>query len=351
MTPDQFRQHLISAGSSVRSALETLNDISGLSMALFAVDDTGRLLGTVTGGDIRRALLRGVSLEMPVTEAMNSRFTAITSPEETTAKVAEGKRRHLKLLPVIRDGVLIDIINLDNLKAFLPIDVVMMAGGRGERLRPLTLDTPKPLLEVGGMPIIDRNIEILEQYGVGEIFVTVNYLHEKIEAHFAERNALQPAPRAMVRCVLEPKRLGTLGSVAYAEGLRHDDVLVMNSDLLTTIDFAKMWLHHKSSGADITMAAVPYTVSVPYAIMETEGTRVKGLVEKPTYNYFANAGVYMIRKPLLDKIRRGEYMDAPDFILSVIESGGHVEYFPIEGRWIDIGSPDDFRAANKMMGG
>ncbi len=349
MTPDQLKQHLINTDSTVRSALETLNSISGLSMTLFAVDEDRRLSGTVTGGDIRRALLRGVSLESPVTEAMNTSFTAIASSEETTRKVAEGKRRHLKLLPVTEDGILTDIIDLDNLRAFLPIDVVMMAGGRGERLRPLTLITPKPLLKIGGKSIIDRNIEILEQFGISEVYVTVNYMHEKIEEHFSERNSSVPAPRAHVKCVLEPRRLGTLGSVALAEGLRYDNVLIMNSDLLTSIDFEKMWKHHVSSGADITIGAVPYTVSVPFAIMETEGTVVKGLVEKPTYNYFANAGVYIMRRELIKRIPVGEYLDAPDFITSIINDGGHVEYFPIEGRWIDIGSPDDFRAANELI--
>lgn len=349
MTQTNLEKHLISAESSVRDALETLNQISGLSMTLFAVDADRRLLGTVTGGDIRRALLRGVSLESPLSEAMNKSYTAIAAAEDTTEVVAEGKRRHLKLLPVLEDGILTDIIDLDNLKAFLPIDVVMMAGGRGERLRPLTLTTPKPLLEVGGKAIIDRNIEILEQYGIGVINVTVNYLHEQIEEHFKKRNASVPCPRAHVRCVLEPRRLGTLGSLAFAENLRHDNVLVMNSDLLTSIDFEKMWRHHISTKADITIGAVPYTVSVPFAIMETEGTRVKGLTEKPTYNYFANAGVYILRRELLGRIPRGEYLDAPDFIMSVIEDGGVVEYFPIEGRWIDIGSPDDFRAANELI--
>lgn len=349
MTIKNFERHLINIDSSVRCALETLNNISGLSMTLFAVDNDRRLRGTLTGGDIRRALLRGVALDSPVSEAVNSNFTAIESPDEMAEKVAVGKKRHLKLLPVTSTGIITDIIDLDNLRAFLPIDVVMMAGGRGERLRPLTLDTPKPLLKVGGKPIIDRNIELLEQYGVSDIFVTVNYLHEQIEEHFNFRNDSIPAPRAIVNCVMEPKRLGTLGSVALVEGLRHDNVLVMNSDLLTTIDFEKMWIHHIKSGADITMAAVPYTVSIPFAIMETEGSKVTGLTEKPTYNYFANAGVYMMRREVISRIPHGEYVDAPDFIEEVIRQGGMVEYFPIEGRWIDIGSPDDFRTANELL--
>lgn len=349
MTIKQLNSHIISCDASIRDALEILNDLSGSPMTLFAVDDNHKLLGTVTGGDIRRALLRGLPLSTPVNKAMNTGFTAIDSDRNIAAKVAEGKRRKLKLIPVTENGIITDIINLDKIKALLPIDAVMMAGGRGERLRPLTISTPKPLLKVGGKPIIDRNVEILEQYGITNVFVTVNYLHEQIEEHFAHRNESLPTPPANVRCILEPRRLGTLGSISLVDGFRHDNILVMNSDLLTAIDFEKMWKHHMKSGADLTMGAVPYVVSVPFAIMQTDGTQVKGLEEKPTYNYFANAGVYMMRRELLYRIPQGEYLDAPDFITSLIADGRQVEYFPIEGRWIDIGSPDDYRTANELL--
>lgn len=349
MTIKHFNSNLVYSDDSVRHALEILNSLSGNLMTLFVIDGNCHLEGTLTGGDIRRALLRGITLDSRVQEAMNTAFTSINTGDDIAAKVAEGKRRHLKLIPVTENGILTDIINLDRLKALLPIDVVMMAGGRGERLRPLTLHTPKPLLKVGGKPIIDRNIEILEEFGITDIFVTVNYLHEQIEEHFRLRNQADPAPRANVRCVLEPKRLGTLGSVALVNGLRHDNLLVMNSDLLTSIDFEEMWELHMKSGADLTMGAVPYTVSVPFAILQTRGQRVTGIEEKPTYNYFANAGVYMMRRVLLSRIPAGTYLDAPDFIASLIKDGLKVEYFPIEGRWIDIGSPDDYRAANELI--
>ncbi len=349
MTQELIKSHMICTSASVKSALDVLDTLSGSIMLLFAVDDDIRLRGTVSGGDIRRALLRGVPLDAPVSEAMNVRFTAIETGDNPAEKVAEGKRRHLRLIPVTDNGHITDILNLDSIKALLPIDVVMMAGGRGERLRPLTLSTPKPLLKVGGKPIIDRNIENLEEYGVNNISVTVNYMHEMIEEHFRIRNAELSGPHAEVKCVLEPRRLGTLGSLSLVDGLRHDNLLVMNSDLLTSIDFEKMWRHHTESGADLTMGAVPYSVSVPFAIMRTEGSRVTGIEEKPTYNYFANGGVYMMRRELMKRIPTGEYLDAPDFIKSLIDNRLQVELFPIEGRWIDIGSPDDYRAADELL--
>lgn len=342
-----MKDHIISASASVRDALDAIDRLSGKALILFASDSDGRVCGALTGGDIRRALLRGVTLGDPVTQAMNANFLAITEDCDPYEAVAIGKKKRLKLVPITRDGHLIDILDLDTLQALLPLDVVLMAGGKGERLRPLTLETPKPLLEVAGRPIIDRNIELLETFGINHVFVTVNYLHEKIEDHFAARNAT--AARAKVECVLEPKRLGTLGSLALIPSFTHEDVLVMNSDLLTSIDFEKMLLHHKRTGAALTVGAVPYTVSVPYAIMRSEGSRVTGLEEKPTFNYFANGGVYIIRTELVELIPQGKFLDAPDFIEQLIAHGKRVELFPIEGRWIDIGNPDDYRAANKLL--
>lgn len=349
MNTDQLKKHILPAEASVKDALDAINALSGGRMILFVTDADGMILGAVTDGDIRRALLRGVNVADNVKLAMNSRFTALTEDDNPAEVVAVGKRRHLRLIPVTHAGKLTDILDLDNITALLPMDAVLMAGGRGERLRPLTLTTPKPLLKVGDTPIIDRNVERLEKYGVKNIFVTINYLGEMIEEHFNKRNAENPTHYSVVRCVREPKRLGTLGSLALVEGLQNDTVLVMNSDLLTSIDFDKMWRHHTSTGAALTVGTVPYTVSVPYAIMRTDGSRILGLEEKPTYNYFANGGVYMMKRELLADIPRGEYLDAPDFIEKLIARGLRVESFPIEGRWIDIGSPDDFRAANELL--
>ena len=339
-----LRRHAICTDANVREALGAINSLSGSAMTLFAITREGKLAGTITDGDIRRALIAGADLDDKVEKVMHRNFLSVAPGEDQCVAIAEGRERRLTLLPVVDDGKILDIIDLREVKTRLPIDAVLMAGGRGERLRPLTLSTPKPLLKVGGKPIIDYNVEELEACGVKNIYVTVNYLADLIISHFEKREGL-----ADVVCVREPRRLGTIGSLALIDNLRNDDILLMNSDLLTAIDFEAMYLHHRRSGADITMAAVPYTVSVPFAIMHLEGERVKGLEEKPTYNYFANAGVYLLKRHLLDLIPKGEYLDAPDFIASIIEKGGDVGCFPVRGTWIDIGSPDDYRHANEMM--
>lgn len=342
---DLLRRHSVASSSPVREALGIINALSGDSMTLFALDSDGRLVGTVTDGDIRRGLLAGIGLSDPVERVMHREFLSAAPGDDICLVMAQGRRMRLSLVPVLKDGRIIDVVDLHRRKTLLPVDAVLMAGGKGERLRPLTEHTPKPLLPVGGKPIIDYNIEELEACGVERIFVTVNYLASQIERHFAGREG-----DAEVKCVREPKRLGTMGSLALVEGLRSDNVLLMNSDLLTSIDFEALYLHHRDSGADLTMAAVPYTVSVPFAIMHLDGNRVTGLEEKPTYNYFANGGVYIMRRDLLRRIVPGEYLDAPDFITTLIADGGKVGCCPTEGTWIDIGSPDDYRYANELMG-
>ena len=342
----RLSRHTVSGDATIRETLTALNELSGDSMTLFAIDSKGKLIGSVTDGDIRRALIAGHTTEDKANDIAFRKFISLTSeasPEERYKTVARARERLINLLPVTTDGILTDILDLRKMKSAIPADAVLMAGGRGERLRPLTLDTPKPLLKVGGKPIIDYNVESLRHYGVNDIYVTVNYLKDQIIDHFAD-----PKWQGKVHCIEEPCRLGTMGSIALIDTLSQDHVIVMNSDLLTNIDFEKLWRHHVDSGAVLTMATIPYTVSVPFAIIKTEGDRVIGLEEKPTFNHFANAGVYIIDRNVLSDIKRGEYLDAPDFVESLIAKGLKVSHFVIEGTWIDIGSPDDFRYANEV---
>lgn len=337
--------HIITRGDSVRDALARLNALSGGNMTLFVADDGGRLLGSLTDGDIRRALTAGASLDTPAGDICHRSCLAVTPGSDNFELSLKARRKGIFLLPVTdADNRITGLADLRRIKALLPLDAVLMAGGRGERLRPLTLQTPKPLLPVGGKPIIDYNIEALHSYGVSNIFVTVNYLREQIIDHFSD-------PDSGVICVEEPRRLGTMGSLALVDGLSHDNLILMNSDLLTNVDFAMMFRHHRDSGADITMATVPYSISVPFAIIETDSDRVTALREKPTYNYMANAGIYMLRRSIASEIKPGEYLDAPDMVQRVIDHGGKVSWFPIDGTWIDIGTPDDYRSADILMRG
>lgn len=345
----EYTACLIPENATVRDALARICSLSGLPLTLFITSTTGRLLGTLTDGDIRRGLLAGATLQTPAAEVMNTGFRALHSGADNLDAFSAARALGLELLPVLdAEGRIEQILDLRHVTSQLPVDAVVMAGGRGERLRPLTLTTPKPLLPVGDVPIIDRNIHALLSAGISSIFVTVNYLHEQIEAHLAP----QPA-HATVTCVRETQPLGTFGSIGLIKqcppGLTKPDTLVMNADLLTTLSFEKMYRHHRDTGSALTMAVIPYTVAVPYAILQTEGERILSFEEKPTYTYYANAGIYMVQTPLLQRITGRERVDATDFTAALIAEGRKVTYFPIDGTWIDIGSPQDYRLANEKF--
>lgn len=337
--------HIINSEDSIRAALEALNHLSGDVMTLFVVNSDNQMVGSLTDGDIRRGLIAGRNLDEPVETIMHREYKALKSGVDNFEYLRKIKKNQIDLIPILDDeNRITSIIDLRSKVNLLPLDAILMAGGRGERLRPLTLDTPKPLLKIGDKAIIDYNVDELIRNGVDNIFVTVNYLHEQIEQHFSNK-----ITNANISCVLEPKRLGTIGSVSLIEDLKHDNVLLMNSDILTTISFEEMYATHLERDAAVTIAVIPYTISVPLAILKFDNDLVAGLDEKPTYSYFANAGIYIIRRDLLQQIPKGEYLDAPDFIESVIAKGERVVNYPIKGTWIDIGSPDDFKYAQELM--
>ncbi|MCM1163103.1 MAG: sugar phosphate nucleotidyltransferase [Muribaculaceae bacterium] len=342
MDSKKLELHTVSADATLLDALSRLNSLpSGSSMTLVAVDTDHRVCGTLTDGDLRRAMLRGLQLTAPVSQAMHREFGHIVSREECVESVRDMRRRGIRLIPVTDSSLrLVDILDTHLTHNILPLSAILMAGGKGERLRPLTLTTPKPLLPVGGRAIIDYNIMALHSVGVYDISVTVNYMADKLEAHFAGTG---------VKTVGEPFPMGTLGSAALCDIPAEGDTIVMNADLLTTISLEEFYLHHKNQGADITIAAIPYNVSVPYAILTTNGSEVKGLEEKPSYSYYANAGIYIISNRLLHTLPANERTDATDFIDVALSSGRKVSFFPISGTWIDIGSPTDYNHACELM--
>ena len=341
-----MNRHTINRKATLLQALGRLNELSGSTMTLFAIDDDGRVTGTVTDGDIRRALLSGASLDSDVAVAEHRDFGHISGDASDVAALRRMRLRGITLVPCLDGaGRLTDIIDLNITPTRLPIRALLMAGGKGERLRPLTLSVPKPLLEIDGKAIIDYNVEALVAAGVTDITVSTRYLADAIDAHFAE-----PVSGVSVRTVREDMPLGTIGAAALLPPAAPDgNTLVMNSDLLTTISFEEMYLHHVARQADITIAAIPYAVSVPYAILTTDGADVTGIEEKPSYSYYANAGIYIFRNSVLASVAPGVRTDATDLIERTIAAGGRVAYYTIRGTWIDVGTPTDFRQASELM--
>ena len=343
-----MERHLIHRHATLLDALRRLNELSGSTMTLFAVDDAGRVYGTLTDGDVRRALLAGISLDAPVREAMHTPARAVTAPAAGPDNVLRYKllrEKGITIVPVIdSDDNIVDMVDLRATRTRLPLSAILMAGGKGERLRPMTLTTPKPLLRIEDKAIIDYNIEALAECGVSDITVTTRYLAEQIHEHFR-----LPVAGVQVKCVTEDKPLGTIGSAALVRVEGDGNTLVMNSDLLTTVSFEEMYLRHIREDADITVAVIPYQVSVPFAIITTDGPQITGIEEKPAYSYFANAGIYIFANRLLRSLPTDRRTDATDLIADTIAAGGKVVYSPVNGTWLDVGSPADFEQASQLM--
>jgi len=341
---NNISKYTIDKSVSVRDALVKLDSMSTEALTLFVMDKK-RMIGTLTDGDIRRFLIKDDSLNVSVEKAMNRNFSFIHPGEKNIQKIRSFRLARIELLPCLDEaGNLLKVFNLKQKKSILPIDAVLMAGGKGERLRPLTENTPKPLLKVGDKAIIDYNVDTLINYGVENIHVTTNYLSEQIEAHFKEERQ-----EITVHCVREKEYLGTIASIKLIPNMNNDELLVMNSDLFTNIDFEDFYHNFLEKNADMSAAAIPYSINVPYGIFELEGRNIQGIKEKPTYNYYANAGIYLIKKKLLDLIPDGVFFNATDFINLLITSGKKVIRYPLVGYWIDIGKPEDYQKAQDFV--
>lgn len=342
---EDYSKHIIKSGCSVLDALKALNEIRTKYLDLFVENQDGVVLGVVTDGDLRRGLIKGAQLTDEVDSVMNRNFVSFGQGPIDISQLKYFKSKGMSLIPSLTsEGKIDKIYNIGELNSILPIDAVLMAGGKGERLRPLTEKTPKPLLPVGEKAIIDHNIDRLISYGVRHISVTVNYLKEQIEEHF-----LEPRNGVIVQTIREPKFLGTIGSIRFVPTFVNDTVLVMNSDLFTNIDYEDFYLHFMNHNAEMSVAAIPYNVSIPYGILDLEGRNIHGLLEKPKYTYYANAGIYLIKRRALDEIPDDTFFNATDLVEKLIVEGKKVIRYPLNGTWIDIGNPQEYQKAQDLV--
>ena len=339
-----FESHCINCSLTIKDALIALNNLNA-TLTLFVLNDNAQIIGTLTDGDIRRALVNGYGLDCTLDKVMHRDYKFICQKEFTVANLRSFRDRRIMFIPIL-DGEnhVVDVVNLQKFKSKLPIDAVLMAGGKGERLRPLTEKTPKPLLEVGGKCIIDHNVDRLISYGVEHVNVTVNYLGEQIEEHFDT-----PRDGVQVRTFREPKFLGTIGSIKFVDIFYNDTILVMNSDLFTNIDYEDFFLHFQIHDAEMSVAAVPYNISIELGILDLDGHNIKGLIEKPKYNYYANAGIYLIKKRALAEIPEDTFFHATHLVEKLIAQGKKVIRYPLNGTWIDIGTYQEYERAKELV--
>ena len=335
-----MRNYTINKSATVIDALKKLNELPSLQ-TLFVIDDNEKVIGTLTDGDIRRGIINGLKLEHKLEKYIFTKFSFLIEGENNFPKLKEFRARKLKAVPLLNNKhQLMQIYNFTKIKSILPIDAVIMAGGEGIRLRPLTEKTPKPLLKVGSKEIIAYNFDRLYQYGITNQHITVNYLAEQIEEYCNNYEK-----DINFNIVNEPELLGTAGALSLIEDFKNDTILLMNSDLLTNIDYEDFYKTFIAKDADMLVASIPYEVSLPYAVFETDDRKVKSLKEKPTYTHYANAGIYLFKKELLNLIPQNKVYNATDFMEDVITKEMKLIHYPIRSYWLDIGKHKDFDKA------
>ncbi len=340
-----FNKYVFPEKGTAREALQLFNEIAIPNMAIFIIDKQNRLVGSLTDGDIRRGLLNGLTIDTPASNFMNTSSKYFKDGENNFEKTKKYREAKIRFVPVVDvDLKIIRIADLDKLRSIIPVDVVLMAGGKGERLKPLTDTTPKPMLKIGGRPIIVRNLERLANYGVSNFHVSLRHMAKQIEDGLKEYKI----ENTSIGFIKEGIPLGTIGSVKLIPHFVNDSILVMNSDLLTNIDFEDFYAKFIRSGTDMLVATIPYIVDVPYAIMDiNEREEVIGFSEKPRFTYYSNAGIYLFKKELIHLIPDNDAFDATHFMERVIAAKKKLLSYPILGYWLDIGRIEDFNKAQE----
>lgn len=337
--------YIIKSSATIREALVRINEHSSDILTLFVVDDSDVVLGSLTDGDIRRGLISGKTLEDPIIGILPGKFYHFTANNITIELIREIRTKKIKLVPLLDDeGKITRLYDFTRKYSILPVDAVLMAGGRGERLRPLTDKTPKPLLKVGNKPVIEHNIDKLAYYGIENIRISVNYLKDQIIEHFKNQNR----DDINIMFIEESSPLGTIGSLSLVEEFDNDTVLVMNSDLYTNINYEEFYLHFKKEKADLAIASIPYNVNVPYAILGQAENQISELREKPTYTFYANAGIYLMKKELIKHIPVNKPFNATDLIQALLDHSFKIVKYPIIGYWFDIGRYDDYQKVQQL---
>jgi dTDP-glucose pyrophosphorylase len=337
-----WKSHLIAPDTSIFEALRVIGD-GRLQIVLIHQD--GRLVGAATDGDIRRGILARVPLESPISSIMNP--TPVTAARDITdeAALALMRRHSIHQLPLVdENNVVHDVKYLDDLLQTGQLEnwVVLMAGGLGTRLRPLTLDTPKPLIKIGGRPILETIIRSFANSGFSNFFLAVNYKADMIEEHFGDGSKLGVS----IRYLRENDRLGTAGALSLLPETPSRPFFVMNGDLLTSVNFRQVLNYHTDHAAPATVCVREYKVTVPFGVITTEDSRLLDIREKPTFHHFVNAGVYVLDPAALKLVQADSALDMPDLLQRLAAGGRRPAVFPMSEYWMDVGQLDDLRRAS-----
>lgn len=342
-----LERFLVKPETAIRDVMANIGLAKGLALI---VDGQTRLLGTVTDGDIRRAILTGVDTARPVGDLLKmprspDRAKPLTAPANTPSArllqmMSEAELRHIPLLN--ESGQVVDVAVLDEMvKDYeLPFSAVIMAGGQGTRLRPLTETTPKPMLPVGGKPLLEHTIDQLRTAGIRRVEITTHYLGEVIKQHFGDGANFGVA----ISYLRENEPLGTAGALSLREK-SDEPLLVVNGDVLSQVDVRAMLDFHNEHKAAMTVAVRRHKFEIPFGVVEIDGVDIRGVSEKPTISYLINAGMYVLSGEALSLVPPGQHYDMTDLIRDLTAAKRRVVGFPIEEYWMDIGRLGDYQKA------
>ena len=340
-----WKNSLIPDGATIRDAIKIIND-GGFEIALIA-DTEETLLGTVTDGDIRRGLLDGLDINAPAEKIMN-REPLIASPDtDHNGLLEKMNSKLLRQIPLVDEAR--RVVGLAHIRDLTkPIKtrdnwVVLMAGGLGERLMPLTEETPKPLLTIGDKPLLQTILESFVEQNFRQFYISVNYKAEAIKAHFGDGNQWG----VEIRYLEEDRRLGTAGALRLIPEPRSAPLIVMNGDLITRINFQDLLDYHKQQNSNATMCVRQYDFRVPFGVVGIDGNRITSIDEKPVHRFFVNAGIYVLDPNLIDCIPADANHDMTDLFETFIVSGKGTTVFPVHEYWLDVGHVDDLDQAKR----
>ena len=333
-----MKKHLIQVTATALVALERINNLSSTrSLALFVLNGE-ECIGTLTDGDIRRGLLKGNTLQTTLDSFLNTNFQFLREDDDYFDQLSILRKKEITLIPVLdQKNKIIDVINLSTSISKLPVSVLLMAGGFGTRLKPLTNDTPKPMLVVGGKPIIEHNIDRLIKFGIKEFYISVKYLKEQIINYFGDGSA----KGINITYIEEKEPLGTIGALSKINSIDNKTLLIMNSDLLTDLNFESFYKDFTRLNSKMLVLSIPYNVNIPYAVLESEDNNVKSFIEKPTYTYYSNGGIYLLSFSIKNKIPKETFYNATDLMKELIQENA-LSHYTHKGYWLDIGKAKDF---------
>lgn len=338
-----YKNILLKPTSTIKEALKIID--SGSMKIAIILDENEKLLGTLTDGDIRRGLLGDLSLSDSI-ESIIFRTPTVCKIEDTKEKILEiAIEKKLYQMPIVdSDGKLVGIEEVDELlkSKSKSNKVVLMVGGLGTRLYPLTKNTPKPMLKVGNKPILETIILNFKKYGFTDIILSVSYKSEIIEEYFQDGRDFG----VKIEYIHEEKRMGTAGALSLIREKLHEPFFVMNGDLLTNINFEHMMDYHLQNNSMATMGVREYDFQVPYGVVNVDGIDIKSIEEKPVHNFFVSGGVYVLSYDSLQYIPQNEYFDMPTLFEKIISNGQKSISFPIREYWLDIGRVEEFEKAN-----